>query len=212
MKLLALSAVLLAAPASAGAPTEVVYDAAVGANKGLRSASVGLAQRHAVLWRNRVLLGYGARFSLLTGDLELTGRGGDSDETLSVEGAKVLALNAVFHAALKVAEPFELGFNIDVAGIGGGSSENATYRSSPGAAPVRVGAEPARGNLLLIGPRDKGTLNSEWYAAWRLTPSFTVRAGWSHFLAGYRTDRELGGRREFKRFSDLGFVAVRWTP
>lgn len=114
-------------------------------------------------------------------------------------------------AARRFAEPLEAGFNLDVAGVAaGGTSKSVSYRASPSAAAESVGAAPARGNLFLYGSNDIGSLNSEFYAAWRVSRAVTVRGGLSHFLAEYRADRE--GTTRFRRFMNLAFVAVRWTP
>jgi len=36
-----------------------------------------------------------------------------------------------------------------------------------------------------------------------------VRGGLSHVLTEYRTDTEFSGTRRFRRFSNLGFLALR---
>lgn len=213
--LLVLAALLAAAPASALEPAapETVYDLAFGANGDARSFSAGAARRHAVLPGRRLLLGYGLRATLVTGRLDLVPVRSDAAERLVVDGARLATLNASVHAAVRIAEPLEAGFNLDVAGVGGGSSESASYRATPSAAPSSVGAAPARGNLFLAGSNDVGSLNSEFYAAWRASRAVTLRAGLSHLLVEYLADEPgASGTRRYRRFMNLAFLAVRWTP
>lgn len=212
---LALVFVLAALPVSAReAPApEVVYDLAVGANADVRTFSAGAARRHAVLSARRLILGYGARASLLTGRLELHPVRGGGPERLVIDGARLATVNASVHAAYRVAGSLEAGFNVDLAGASAGGPESASYRAAPSGATANVGASPVRGNLFLFGGNDIGSLNSEFYAAWKLAPAVTVRGGLSHFLAEYRIDRDPGGgTRNFRRFMNLAFIGVRWTP
>lgn len=210
---LALAALLAAVSSSAQEPPAagLVYDLAVGGNDDVRSFSAGAARRFAVLPGRRLLLGAGLRASLLTGRLELQPARSDDPERLVVDGARLAMLNASVHAAVRIAEPLEAGFNLDVAGVAaGGSSKSVSYRATPSAPAESVSAAPARGNLFLYGSNDIGSLNSEFYAAWRVSRAVTVRGGLSHFLAEYRADRE--GTTRFRRFMNLAFIAVRWTP
>lgn len=214
------SAVLLAALAPSARAAEpaasspsLVYDAAVATNESLRTLSAGAVRRHP-FFGGKLLLGYGGRITFLSGDLELTpARRTTGPTRVRIDGAKLAMLNANIHAGVVPYERLELGFNLDLAGLTVGSSENASFRSGPGAPDVRVGAKPTMGNLFGFGPGDLGSLNSEFYVAWRLAPAWTVRAGVSHFLAAYTIDRDLsGGARRYHRFHDLGFVGLRWAP
>lgn len=214
---LILAAILasLSAPAEAKtAPVTVSYDLAIGGNQSIKTLSAGVVRRHALMSEGRVLLGYGARASLMAGSLELAPARKDMGPSrLTIDSARLALLNLNIHAALKVADPVEVGFNLDVAGATAGSSEDASYRPTPTSGAVRLTAVPARGNLFLYGANDRGSLNSEFYAAWRLNPKFTLRGGLSHLLAEYRADQDLGsGTRRFRRFSNLFFLSLRWTP
>ena len=214
------SAILLAAVAhsaraaepAASAPS-LVYDATVATNKNLRTLSAGAVRRHP-FFGGKLLLGYGGRLTFLSGDLELTpARRTTGPTRVWIDGAKLAMLNANIHAGVVPVEHLEFGFNLDLAGLTVGASEDASFRSGPGAPDVRVGAKPTMGNLFGFGPGDRGSLNSEFYVAWQLAPAWTVRAGVSHFLSAYTIDRDLGGgARRYHRFHDLGFVGLRWTP
>lgn len=203
-----------AAPEGAAAQPENFFDFAFASDVASRVLSAGAARRHAVFAGGRLLLGYGARASLQTGRVELYPvRVDGAVDRLTVHDAHLASLNANVHAAVKLGGPIEAGFNLDVAGASVGASQSASYRSSPTAAPAGVRASPSAGNLFLFGSNDRGSLNSEFYASWRVSPAFSLRAGLSHFLTEYRAERELAsGTRLFRRFSNLIFVGVRWIP
>lgn len=206
-------ALLALAPASARA-AEVLYDLALAADSNARILSVGAARRHFFFPARRLSLGYGARASMLTGRVELSPvRADGAEDRLLLDNVRLATLNASVHAAVRLSEPLEAGFNLDVAGGSLGGSTGGSYRPAGGGPPVGVSASPAKGNLFLFGSNDEGSLNSEFYAALRISPALSLRAGLSHFLTEYRADRELpGGRRSFRRFSNLLFVGLRWIP
>ena len=101
----------------------------------------------------------------------------------------------------------------DLGGAGLGSSQSASYRAFEGAPPVSVEAAPASGNAFLYAANDRGSLNSEFFVAWRIRPTVLLRAGLSHILTEYRLSEDPGsGARRYRRFSNLAFAALRWTP
>lgn len=206
---------LALAPAGArAAAPEVLYDLAFAADSNTRVLSLGAARRHAFFPARRLFLGYGVRASLLTGRVELSPvRVDGAEDRLLLDDVRLATLNASVHAAVRLSEPLEAGFNLDVAGGSLGGSTGGSYRPAGGAPPIGVAASTAKGNLFLFGNNDEGSLNSEFYASLRLTPALSVRAGLSHFLTEYRAERELpGGRRSFRRFSNFLFIGLRWIP
>ncbi|MBC8084832.1 MAG: hypothetical protein H7Z21_16665, partial [Hymenobacter sp.] len=65
---------------------------------------------------------------------------------------------------------------------------------------------PTRGNLLLGGSRDRGSLNSEFYLAAALPRGLGLRAGWSHIVTGYETDAST-----YHRFHNLAALGVSYS-
>ena len=187
------------------------FDLAVGGNRGLRSYAAGASRRHEVF--GRLKLGYGARATLVTGGVELAPVKHDGPDRVTIDGARLAMINADIHASAKIAPRLEGGFNLDVAGFSFGAHENASFRRSSSDPARTVGASPGGGNLFLFGSNDRGSLNSEFYLAWQFSPSWSVRGGLAHLLTEYVIADDLGGAtRRYRKFSNLAFAAVRWTP
>jgi len=109
----------------------------------------------------------------------------------------VVGLNVMVQGELTLAGPLRVGANIDLAGLAGGPERRAGT----------VTLKPARGSLLLLGARDRGSLNSEFFLAFRATRRVTLRAGVSHYVTGYRAEAG-GARTRYSRFDTVPFVAV----
>ena len=64
-------------------------------------------------------------------------------------------------------------------------------------------------DLFLAGIRDRGQLFSEFFVGVRLGPAWTIRAGLSHVVTGYRSVAPLDeGNRQFKRFTTQAFIGI----
>lgn len=79
----------------------------------------------------------------------------------------------------------ELGVNIDAIGFTFGPRQNAVYKNKA------VAAKPSSFNLLLISDSDLGSLNSEWYVNFWVTPKFGVKAGYEFLFSEYTTDSKI---------------------
>ena len=203
---------------STSAPV-ISYDLTVDGGQLARAVSIAGLGRHAFFGDGRLLLGYGVRASYYFGDgIKYRPAGARNVpagvyDTLTIGTSRVIALNVSAHAAVRVAGPLELGMNIDIVGVGAGGSASGSYRTSGTASPVSVSASPASFNLFQYGSKDRGSLNSEFYAAWRATPAWTVRGGLAHFLAEYQANRQLNSNTDrFRIYKNLGFLGLRWTP
>ena len=109
--------------------------------------------------------------------------------------------------------PLELGFNIDIVGIGTVGSTSASYLASTSASSIALQVTPALFNVFAGGSSDRGSLKSEFYAGWRATSSLTVRGGLTNFLPEYKTSRTLSKNTDrFRIYANLEFLGVRWTP
>jgi hypothetical protein len=167
---------------------------------------------------DRLRLGAGARlmgfggFELIafsTGDPDLIARG--QTTSLAVPDARVFSLNLEVQAVLRLVGPLEAGANIDLAGLSFGPGRTGDHRSGD---PAFAGPRRARvssPNLLLIGNRDRGQLDSEFFLGWRVGEALTLRAGLSHVATEYRTlDPVDSGNRRFRRFTTQPFLGVAW--
>jgi len=113
----------------------------------------------------------------------------------------VWALNLAVSGRVPIAGPVAAGANLDVLGVAVGPS-----RTSSG-----TKLKPARGSLFRYGDRDRGSLNSELFVALTVAREFTLRAGISHYVTGYRLT-EGPMKAHFLRFDTVPFLAVQWAP
>lgn len=156
---------------------------------------------------SRFSFGAGLRLTQLrTGRSDqFDGRDNAKGLTLQVNAPQLTALNAAIHLRLRLLgkrHPLAMGFNIDLAGISFGPARSALL---PLSVPPRFAYDirPVRANLLLGNKNDRGTLNSEFYLAYKASPRLTMRAGWAHVASGYAH----GGNR-YQRFTNLAVVGL----
>jgi hypothetical protein len=139
----------------------------------------------------------------------LAGNAAASDSLL-LPTAAVVALNAAVQIGYQVSKRFDAGFNIDVAGITFGGAQTGTHID--GTARHTTLASPTRLNLLLIGARDFGTLNSVLYGTWHLSNGMYLRAGYQYLFAEYTTRTKVQQNPEpndrFRFKSGLFSIAV----
>lgn len=121
---------------------------------------------------------------------------------VQVPSPSLTSFNAAFHLRARVAGPVRLGFNLDVAGLTLGPDRAQATADGPGSPPAEVPLRPVTGNLLLGGRRDRGSLNSELYAAVSLSRALSVRVGYSHIVTAYQSDADR--YRRFRNLAALG--------
>jgi hypothetical protein len=167
-------------------------------------------------------LGYGLRFSGFTGsDLnyitapaDLTGDDATID-TLLVNNPHTLGLSALVNLQYQFSSKFKVGFNIDVIGLGFGSTINSTFISSEntGQFPETLEASPTSFNLLLVGDNDIGQLKSEFYLAYALSEKTWLRGGADMTFTEYTTSQELTNSNDRFRYKPvLIFLAISYNP
>lgn len=202
----------VAAQSATRSPTR--WDLTAGSGEGVTSLSVGAMRSRDVLPGDRLRLGLGLRSTFVTGDQRLTPAGAKNVpvgviDTLTVPTAAVM-LNVSGHVSIVLSSRLEAGMNIDLAGFGFGPSRQASYRASAGATPSAVEASPSTTNVFLYGSKDRGSLNSEFFAAWKVNDRVTLRGGLSHQLTEYRAERTLSSNTDrFRHYSDLLFLGAR---
>ena len=188
------------------------FTAAAGSK--LTTVSAGIVQSTTPMLDGHVRFGLGLRATFGAGDLKLTPAGAKNVpagviDTLSLSASAVM-LNISGHASVLLTDRLEAGFNIDLAGVAAGSDKTASYRASGAAPATSVTASPSSTNVFLYGSKDQGSLNSEFFAAWRATNRVTVRGGLSHQLVEYKAARVLTSNTDrFRQYSNLAFVGLR---
>ena len=173
-----------AAQAQSPLPTArhaTVFDLTGAVGPTLNYASVAAWRLWGLDTGGRFQVGAGLRAShFFTDGYDLDRQTGPGEATIGVLSPRIYSLNAAFHLRARVAGPVRLGFNLDAAGRSFGPERSTTAASGL--------VQPTRGNLLLGGSRDRGSLNSEFYLAMGLPRGLNLRVGWSHLVTGHERD------------------------
>lgn len=173
--------------------------------------TVSLGWDHRLRRWHRVQVGYGIRISVFGGESQEF-REAESDvppdqrERITIADPRLVAVNFFAQAQVAVLAGVAAGFNIDVIGIGFGPSLTGI---PVGATTPDSTVTGQHFNLLQGGIRDRGSLNSEFYVAFRVLPRVVLRGGFAHAVSGYRSGRPTG-ERKYHRFVTLPFAAVRF--
>lgn len=188
----------VAAALSAGAGSKI-QEIAAGAYHGIR---IGRLRRFSVYYGPR----YSVFFNQNTG---IPDRGNKNQQLAISPAAKIHhVLNLAVGAQYQV-KKLLLGFNIDVTGLtlNAGGRYTLTYTLPPPDGPLTLQAETYRFNLL-TGIRDRGALNSEFYAGYGFTERLSVKAGLCHFFVQYAPRHASAQNSTGRVFYNLPFVAT----
>jgi hypothetical protein len=175
----------------------------------------------------RFKVGYGLRFASFAGGnlfyttapAKYTSEDAKID-TLSLINAQVNTLNVSIHLQYTLFKKLDLGFNIDAVGLSFGAEQKGSILSSSldaGYSPVPK-AKPTPLNILLVGDNDRGSLISEFYVRYWISPRWAVRGGFNYFFSEYTTDKELSFNNgeikndRFRNKSYMGFISVSFKP
>lgn len=134
-------------------------------------------------------------------------------DTVKVDDlATTTSLNLMLNLAYGFAPKWEVGFNIDLAGLSVGNRPSGQFISSYYPASQYQTAVTARAtpvNLLLISDNDWGSLNSEFYVRYAATSRWAIQAGASFLFAELTTDQKyLFDNDRFRRKAFMGMVGV----
>jgi hypothetical protein len=138
-------------------------------------------------------------------------------DTLRLSNTQVNSLNLSLNFQYDLGPKLTVGFNIDAIGIslgavqdGGTFAPGEAARAQGKTAFAWIGAEPTRINGLLVSDNDRGTLNSELYAAWHLSDNLFVKSGASFGFTEYRTATGVGvdGNDRFRNKALMGMIGL----
>jgi hypothetical protein len=141
-------------------------------------------------------------------------------DTIALVTPQVNLINLSINMEYNVWRSFDLGFNIDAIGFSFGQLQKANVISSSfdgGQSPVTT-AKPTSFNLLLTSDNDIGSLNSEFFVRYWITPKFGIRAGYSFLFTEYKTETKLSfdnSRIENDRYrlkSSMFLIAFTYKP
>lgn len=160
------------------------------------------------LFEDHLRLGLGARFTSWLGGSDVVFKSvpDGAQYTLTVDPQGVYSLNLMLAASWRIVAGLEVGFNIDLIGVGFGGEVTGTYA---GSAPFSgtQSAKPPTFGIFLFGPADKGQLNSELFAAWWFG-GWGVRTGISHVITEYVTVQPLDAGNDRFRSAITRFFAA----
>ncbi len=184
------------------------FDAAVGLGSGF-STALSWSHLHGLGRKKKLKIGYGLRMTNYFG-MSQNYKTAPADliaakqtEEIQFLSAQTNSVNATLNLQYSFSKRVEVGFNIDAFGFTFGGEQTA-YQASG----ALVKASPTLGNLLLIDKNDRGSLNSEFYVRYWLSPQFAIRGGFSHLFSEYTTNTKLAYQNDrYRLITNLGFVA-----
>ncbi len=100
------------------------------------------------------------------------------EDTLLAPKPSVNALNIFINLGYNITPRLQAGFNIDVIGASFGPQGSPSFITNGVIQPTK--AKPAGFNVLLVGNNDRGTLNSEFYARYRITDKFGAKVAFQY--------------------------------
>lgn len=190
-------------------PKTTFADLTLGVGSGFTTAAASYQYQWMFGKKKKLLMGVGARFNgffamdayLVTAPAKIvkgeTGPGAlfknsitANMDTVFLPKAQTFSLNFMISIAYAITTDLRAGFNIDVIGASFGGQKAGTYinGNGPGGAYTSpVQASPTGFNLLLTGPNDIGSLNSEFYLAYSLDERWSLRGGVQHIFMEYTT-------------------------
>ncbi|TAH04525.1 MAG: hypothetical protein EAZ16_05220 [Sphingobacteriales bacterium] len=168
--------------------------AAFGSSQGSFSAGynyiwyLGKAKRFFVGTGVRFIGFYGTNVNFTSAPPALAGKP-SSEDTLLAANPGIYALNAVVNIGYQFSKKIQVGFNIDATGVSFGPTGKPAYISN--GVSSTVSAQPTSFNLLLIGNRDKGTLNSEFYLRYAFNNKISVKGAYQFLFTELTTDTNV---------------------
>jgi hypothetical protein len=154
--------------------------------------------------KNRIIVGIGGRatgyvgrnVNYVTAPAELTSDGTGplvifkqnivaNMDTLLIARPGVFGLNGMINLGYQFTEKLTIGFNIDAIGFSVGGKEQGRYTN--GAQGQTTSGTPTSFNILLVSDNDRGSLNSELYAKYRMGDKLSLKPGLQFLFTEYTT-------------------------
>lgn len=190
------------------AQLEKSTDITVAVGKSQQTLSISFARDFFVGPRDKIMLGVGVRVTGYSGSgqyyvtapaMLTSGATGPqvifkpnivaNMDSLFVSRPAIVAGNLYINLGYRFSRKLSAGFNIDLVGISGGKQVVGRYIN--GSNGTLTNALPTQFNILLVSDNDRGTLNSELYAKYRLTELFSLRGGMQFLFTEYTTETKM---------------------
>ena len=111
----------------------------------------------------------------------------DYHDTLTVQRPLTHSANISINLGYNFTNKWSAGFNIDLIGFTFGRESSAIFKSN-GTTKIEPMAKPAAFNVLLTGDHDRGSLNSEFFVKYKITPRWGVKAVYQFVFIEYETE------------------------
>ncbi len=111
------------------------------------------------------------------------------EDTLLAPKPNAYSLNVLINLGYNITPKLQAGFNIDLIGASFGPEGTPTFISN--GVPTATKAKPAGFNVLLVGNNDRGSLNSEFYARYKITDKFGVKLAYQYFFTELVTTTQV---------------------
>lgn len=110
-------------------------------------------------------------------------------DSFLIKTSQVNSFNVAVTLGYNLSERLMLRFNIDVIGFSFGKRVNGNYIN--GTQGSIESASPTAFNLLLVSDNDKGSLNSELFARYRLNDKWGIKGGIQFLFTEFTTDSKV---------------------
>ncbi len=146
--------------------------------------------------KSKFIVGTGVRFTsfsgknknFITAPAKLTANE-TSIDTLFAPTPKLYGLNLIINLGYKISPKIEAGFNVDAIGASFGPEGTPNYiRNGVSKATM---ASPTKVNLLLVGDNDKGSLNSQFYAKYKLNDKLGIKLAYQFLFNELTTKTKI---------------------
>ncbi|HYC83926.1 MAG TPA: hypothetical protein VEB86_01835, partial [Chryseosolibacter sp.] len=107
-------------------------------------------------------------------------------DSVLIGSPQVNSLNVCVNLEYRFSRKLTAGFNIDAIGFSLGKTKRANYIN--GSEGRMTHASPTPWNILLISDNDRGSLNSEFYARYTISPVLAIKAGAQFLFTEYTTE------------------------
>jgi hypothetical protein len=102
------------------------------------------------------------------------------EDTLLAPKPSASSMNILINLGYNITPKLQAGFNIDLIGASFGPEGSPVFISNGVSTATK--AKPAGFNVLLVGNNDRGSLNSEFYARYKITDKFGVKLAYQYFF------------------------------
>lgn len=198
MKKFVLAAIMVILSTSLWSQTATHVRLATGMAANEWSGSIDGGRMHLLGKKQRLLLGYGLRYThfrgsnvnYITAPAALTTQ--DKFDTLSLVSSSVNSLNAYVQLGYQFLPKWAITFDIDVIGASFGAERNGPFVSSEDAQFNGLQrASPTALNVLLVGDNDRGSLNSNFSLRYTVNENWQIQSGMTYLFTEFTTNQNL---------------------